>query len=209
MIPAGYLLKRTVAPPGWLQPNTAHITEIYSVSNCVNEDVVDPQNSWKHNGFGVANDPEVLWDLAREFAVDMSGSSLCFYSVYEYELISDGWIFDLGQWRPISRVALSSILDDVVVPGEGSTPVLLGFDIVVFGHYLEHSPLSCNSVATDVRVNRFCLFDDFADAKSAIDSGKFGGGCEEGIYKIFSVSVLSNPNLQGPLPTWRKPVKQC
>ena len=39
-------------------------------------------------------------------------------------------------------------------------------------------------------MNRFCLFDTFEEAKAAIDCGKFGGGCEPGIYKIFSVSVF-------------------
>ena len=74
MIPAGYLLKRTVPPPEWLQPSTSHVAEVCSVSHCVNDNVVEPQDSWEHNGFGLANNPQVLWDLARQNGVDISGS---------------------------------------------------------------------------------------------------------------------------------------
>jgi len=162
------------------------------VANCVNDNVVEPQDSWKHNGFGVANNPEVLRELGAKDAIDLSGSKLFFYSAYEHELESDGWTFEPHEWRPITRAASSDIPNDVTIPraGDGGAWRLLGYDVVVFGDFLEHSPLSCNSVAAALKVNSFCLFDDLEEAKAAIDSGKFGGGCEEGIYKIFSVSIL-------------------
>lgn len=194
MIPAGYLLKRTESPPGWLQPNTSHIKDVCSVAHCVNDNVVEPQDSWKHNGFGVANSPDVLWDLAREGAVDLSGSRMFFYFAFEHELESDGWTFDPCQWRPTSPAASSVVPDDVAIPREDQGLIILGYDVVVFGDFLEHSPLSCNSIATQLQVNSFCLFDGLEEAKGAIDSGQFGGGCEEGIYKIFSVSVLPSTN---------------
>lgn len=186
-------MKRTALPPGWLQPNTSHVSEVCSVSSCVNDNVVDPQDSWQHNGFGVANNPQILIELAQQGAVDLTGSRLFFYSVYECEQESDGWTFDIDQWRPTSRAASSNVADDVVAPKEGSGLIPLGYDVVVFGDFLEHSPLSCNSVATQLRVNRFCLFDTLHEAKRAIDAGKFGDGCEDGIYKIFSVGVLPDP----------------
>lgn len=148
-----------------------------------------------HNGFGLANDPEVLWTLARNDDVDLSESKLFFYSAYEFELESDGWTFDPLQWRPISRAPSSSIPDDVTVPGHDSGLVLLGYDVVVFGDYLEHSPLSCNSIAEQLQVNQYCLFDSFEAAKGAIESGNFGGGCEPGAYKIFSVGLLNTRRL--------------
>lgn len=192
MIPAGYLLKRTVPPPGWLQSGVSHVSEVCSVSNCVNENVVDPSDSWMHNGFGLANDPELLWTIAREGGVDLSGCKLFFYSAYEFELESDGWTFDSLQWQATTRAPSSTIPDNVTIPGGDVSLELLGYDVVVFGDFLEHSPLSCNSIAQQLQVNRYCLFNSFEESKGAIESCKFGDGCEEGTYKIFSVGLLPN-----------------
>jgi hypothetical protein len=190
MVPAGYSLKRTVPPPGWLQSATSNVLEVCSLSNCVNENVVEPQDSWNHNGFGLANAPSVLWSLAQEAKVELSGSKLFFHSAYEFELESDGWTFDPLAWRRLSRAASSTIVDNVIVPSNEAGLVQLGYDVVVFGDFLEHSPLSCNSVAKELQVNRYCLLDSLVEAKAAIDSGKFGGGCVDGIYRIFSVGLL-------------------
>lgn len=193
MIPAGYLLKRTVPPPGWLLPAVSHVTEVCSVASCVNDNVVDPQSCWKHNGFGLANSPQVLWGLAQESDGELVGSRLFYYAALEAEIESDGWTFDSEKWRPISRAASSDVADDIAPPGADVALILLGYDVVVFNDFLEHSPLSCNSIAAVARVNEFCLFNEVDEARSAIDSGLFGGGCEEGIYKIFSVSVYRQP----------------
>ncbi|MXP28382.1 hypothetical protein GRI58_06045 [Porphyrobacter algicida] len=157
----------------------------------MNDNVVEPQDGWMHNGFGLANSPEVLWELARESGAALSNSKLFFYSAYERELESDGWQFDPSQWQPLSRAASSEIPDEVTVPGPDVSLNPLGYDVVVFGDFLEHSPLSCNSIAADVPVNKYCLFDSFSEAKDAVEAGKFGGGCEEGSYKIFSVALVS------------------
>jgi hypothetical protein len=191
MIPGGYLLKRTVPPPGWLQPQTDHVVEVCSVADCVNDNIADPQDTWNHNGFGLANDPEMLFDTARQSGIDLSGARMFYYAVHEMELPSDGWTFDPRLWQEVSRAASSSVPDDVAVLDDETDHILLGYDVVVFGDFLEHSPLSCNSIATELPVNRHCLFDTFETAKSAIDTGKFGKGCEEGIYKIFSVYELA------------------
>ncbi|MDZ4271670.1 MAG: hypothetical protein U0975_03270 [Erythrobacter sp.] len=156
----------------------------------MNDNVVEPQDSWKHNGFGVANNPQVLWGIAQEGAVELSGSKLYFYCAYEHELESDGWTFDSDLWRPISPAASAGVSNEVIVPNGSESGTLLGYDVVVFGDYLEHSPLSCNSIASELPVNRYCLFDDLEEAKEAIENGKFGGGCEDGVYKIFSVSLI-------------------
>jgi len=187
MIPAGYLIKRTVPPLGWLQPNASNIAEVCSVSDCVNDDVVDLLDSWKFNNFGFANTKEILLELAQSSAVDLSDTSLFFYYVYERELGSDGWKFDPEGWRKLTLPDISTIENGVVAPECADRPVLLGYDVVVCGDFPEHSPLSCNLIATELPVNQFCLFDDFDAAKAAINAGKFGGGCGEGFYRIMSV----------------------
>lgn len=62
MVPAGYLLKRVPPPPEWL--GVPHLVEGCSVAACVSEDVVDVQDVWRQNSFGVASDPATLWRLA-------------------------------------------------------------------------------------------------------------------------------------------------
>ena len=186
MLAAGYLLKRIAPPPGWLDGGQNHIQNVCSVADCVNDNVVDAQEAWQHNSFGVSNTPETLTAMAVEKGLDLDGAVLFYYTAYEYELPSDGWTFDPSQWRARTPAPSSFVTDAVEIPPEGSL-TLLGYDVVVFEDYLGHSPLSCNSIAKSLRVNEHCLLDTLEEAVAAIDGGAFGGGCEEGFYTIFSV----------------------
>ena len=191
MIPAGYLLKRLVPPPEWLVASPSHIREVCSVSGCVNEDLADPRETWKHNSFGLANDPALLWSLAQAAEVDLSRAELLFCTAFEEELESDGWRFDPAQWRPRTPDPSASIRDDIAWPKEPLQ--LLGYDVVSGDYGAVHSPLSCNRVAGEIAVNEHCLLDDFETAKEAIDAGRFGGGCEPGNYSIFAVYRMERP----------------
>lgn len=184
MIPAGYLLKRTTSPPGWL--GAAHVTCVCSVADCVNDDVADVQNVWRHNGLGVANSVTVLREIAGEAAC----GELFYYEAYEREMESDGWTFDPQTWRPLGRTP--SAVEELEPELPAGSMRLLGYDVVVFEDYLEHSPLSCNSIAAKAGVNAFCLFDTLEQAIAAIEGGVFGSGCEPGVYRIFSVSLVED-----------------
>lgn len=189
MIPAGYLLKNIVPPPGWLDTALCHIKDVCSVSDCVNDDVVNVQGAWLHNGFGLANSPGVLTRLAADSCTDTAGASLLYLMAYEFELESDGWTFDAAAWRLRSRIPSATIADDVCTPA-AHTMTLLGYDVVVCNDYLEHSPLSCNALAKILPVNEHCLLASLDEAIAAIESGGFGGGCEEGIYTIYAVHLI-------------------
>ncbi|WP_051683433.1 hypothetical protein [Sphingomonas sp. UNC305MFCol5.2] len=191
MLSAGYLLKRVVPPPEWLVTAPNHIKDVCSVSDCVNDNVVDVQDAWKHNSFGVANSPSVLWALTEEACVDTSGAQLFYYAAYERELESDGWTFDATSWRPRSPARSAGVEDAVEPPTDEETLSLVGYDVVVFGDYLEHSPLSCNSAAREVQVNEHCLFPNLESAVEAINAGRFGGGCEDGAYTVFAVYLVT------------------
>jgi hypothetical protein len=191
MRPAGYLVKRVVPPPSWLVSSRTHVREVCSLSTCVNDTVIDPRESWQHNGFGLANSPDLLRDLAALNDVDLTGAELFFYSAYEMELESDGWNFDPDAWRTRTPDDTATIADDVVTP-EASHLSLLGYDVVAIEHGYFHSPLSCNSIAAEMPVNTWCLIDGFEEAKAAIDAGRFGGGCEPGAYTIFAVYRVSD-----------------
>jgi hypothetical protein len=187
MVPAGYLLKRVSAPPGWL--SGAPIADVCSVADCVNDNVVDVQTAWQHNAFGVANDRETLSRMIVDAGAETDDAKLFYYEAYEQEIETDGWSIDPVGWRTLTAVPSAGV-ETSVVPPTPSLLTLIGYDVVVFGDYLEHSPLSCNSIAAELLVNDHCLFGTLEDAKAAIDRGAFNGGCEPGVYRIFSVSVV-------------------
>lgn len=195
MIPAGYLLKRITPPPGWLSP--APVVDVCSVSRCVNDDIVDVQSTWRHNGFGVANDWADLLRWASDAGLDFADGQLFYYEAYEHEIQSDGWTFDPTGWRPLTITPSAGVETAVTAPDPARLMTLVGYDVVVFEDYLEHSPLSCNGRAETLQVNRHCLFETFQEAKAAIDNGDFGEGCEPGVYRIFSVNLLSLADVVG------------
>ena len=189
MTPAGYLLKRVSPPAGWLGP--AHVVDVCSVSHCVNDDVVDVQGAWRHNGCGLANAPEALLELAADGRVDLAGSVLFYYEAYELEAESGGGVVGPAAWRPRTPARSAGEPTDVSPPDRSAlTPI--GYDVVVFGDYLEHSPLSCNGIAKEVAVNARCLFDSLEDAVEAVDLGRFLQA-EPGTYTIFSIAVVAQP----------------
>jgi hypothetical protein len=192
MLPAGYLLKRTLSPPGWLAPSRNCLTEVCSVSDCVNENKIDVQGSWKHNEFGVASSLKDLVTSREASNEDLSESKLFYYTAYELELESDGWEFDQGSWRARSALPSAIVTDDVETPPNGYDLSLLGYDVVVLNDYLEHSPLSCNGKCDVLQVNKHCLIDSLSVAVTAINEGAFGGGCEPGKYTVFGVHLVTS-----------------
>jgi hypothetical protein len=176
MIPAGYMYKTVARRPEWLGAKS--VLEIYSVSSCVSEDFCDFTDYWKHNGYWFFNSPSVMQEIAVEVGVDVALCKLFYYQVYEFE-------FDqtTKTWKDFAPEA--SFATDVVVPDKMA---LQGFDVATFlcGNSPECSPLSCNSLATEIPVNRFCLFDTFDEAKTSIDVGRFGNS-ERGPLRIFAV----------------------
>jgi hypothetical protein len=49
MIPTGYMAKRVVSKPDWLNANG--VEDIYSVSRCLSKGFADYITFWKHNGY--------------------------------------------------------------------------------------------------------------------------------------------------------------
>jgi hypothetical protein len=178
MIPAGYLAKRVCLKPDWLEAH--QVNDIYSVSGCVSEDFADYFSYWKHNGFWLFDSPEVIEKLAREQSIDLTGTTLFYYEVYEKE-------FDGGAWHPYEPDL--SFGTSVVVPLHRE---LEGFDVVTFScrNLPECSPLSCNYLARELPTNSHCLFDSFEDAETNVSNGTFNG-CEPGPYRILSVNSVN------------------
>src|SRR5690606_25223889 len=87
MIPAGYMAKRICRRPDWLKAE--RVNDIYSVSSCVSSDFADYINFWKHNGYWLFDCPEAILDLAIESNLDLEGTLLFYYEIYEFEFDQD------------------------------------------------------------------------------------------------------------------------
>lgn len=178
MIPVGYLYKKVALRPDWLQAEA--VFDVYSLSICVSDDFAYYTDYWKHNGYWLFNSPEEIKELASNEGIDLQGTTLFYYEVYEYEFDED-----LKEWFPFTPDPVDT---NVQVPTHKQ---LEGFDVATFRcHNIpEHSPLSCNSLATTIPVNKHCLINTFAEAKAALDDGLFIGS-EPGPYRIFAVYTV-------------------
>jgi len=176
------MLKRVYQRPDWIK--ASHIADIYSVSNCLSDDFCDYINYWKHNSYWLFDSPEIIDSLSAEHAIDISGTHLFYYEVYEFQFDADenGWC----SFEP------ESSFKTAVVPPRNK--YLQGYDVVTFSAETspECSPLSCCSMAEEVPTNEHCLLDSFETAKELVEAGTFNGS-EPGPYRIFAVYTVDRP----------------
>lgn len=182
MIPAGYMLKTVAKPEGWI--SDAKVTDLYSLSECVTTPFVDACETWRHNGFWLYDDVDVIREIVAKRGLATDDFVLFYYELYEHEFDSDD-----KQWTPVAP-------DDAwtVAVTEPAAKTLQGFDVTT--HYMgarpECSPLACNNLAAETSVNEHCLFGSFDDARSMLESDGFKD-CEEGPYRIFAVYRVDEP----------------
>src|SRR5579864_1740260 len=159
MVPAGYLAKRVQKPNGL---GIHHLVDVYSVSGHVNDNFADYIKYWKHNGYWLFDTPEIIRSVARDNSIQLAGTSLFYYEVYEKE-------FDGQTWKHYQP---EPSFDTNVIPPEDKT--LEGFDVVTFyaKNSPECSPLSCNAMANEIRVNEHCLLLSFDDAEHLINPNR-------------------------------------
>lgn len=131
------MAKRVQPPVGF---HLKRVRDVYSVSNCINDDFADYIQYWKHNGYWLFDSPGILQAVAQHNHIQLEGTSLFYYEVYENE-------FDGKNWLPYEPEA--SFPTKVVVPSQKS---LEGFDVVTFFAHNspECSPLSCNGMADEL-----------------------------------------------------------
>ena len=179
MVSAGYMAKRVLSKPDWLKANG--VDNIYSVSNCISQDFADYLNFWKHNGYWLFDSPEIIEQLAKEHAINLTDTTMVYYEVHEEEYDEEK-----NHWGPYNIER--SFKTNVHVP---SKKVLKGFDVVCFAARTspECSPLSCNSLADEIQTNSHCLLSDFDAAKQFLETGRFKDS-EPGPYRIFAVYTV-------------------
>jgi len=176
MILAGYMAKRIVSRPEWIE--AGQVEDIYSVSSHVNDDFADYINYWKHNGYWLFDSPGIIESLAKERNLSLVGLRMFYYEAYELEFDEN-----TGEWKPF--FSEPSFATNVTKPKAMN---LEGFDIVTFSVHTspECSPLSCNSLAKEIKTNRHCLLDSFEEAKRLLETHEMPFG-EPGPYRIFAV----------------------
>jgi hypothetical protein len=186
MIPAGYMAKRVVPRPDWIKAD--RVADIYSVSSCVSTNFADYINYWRHNGYWLFDTPQVVSELANQNSIDLKGTQLFFYEVYEREFNAG-----IGQW--VDFEPEPSFKTEVLLP---AAKLLEGYDVVTFYARTspECSPLSCNSLATEVETNRHCLLRSLERAMELLEEGKFQN-TEPGPYRIFAVYSVEWPEQNG------------
>ncbi len=182
MIPVGYMAKRVAVVPDWIAAQ--RVADIYSVSGCVSKAFADYINFWKHNAYWFFDSPALIQTVARQHAIDLTGTELFYYEVHEHEFDDAG-----GQWKTFEPE--SSFKTEVVVP---AAKTLEGYDVVTFSSRTsaECSPLSCNALAAEVETNRHCLLPTFERARQLLEQGKFRN-TEPGPYRIFAVYLTQWP----------------
>jgi hypothetical protein len=176
MIPVGYMAKRVVKKPDWLKAD--NVVDIYSVSNCMSDDFTDFTTHWKTNGYWFLDSLTIIDKIAKDNAIDMEGTKLFYYEVYELEYDENS-----KEWRPFQPSFPSE--REVVEPEK---KFIEGYDIVTFSVNTspECSPLSCNNLATEIPTNKRCLLESLEEAKCLLESERFNDS-EPGPYRIFAV----------------------
>jgi hypothetical protein len=145
----GYFARPTSARPAGFEPN--HVEWIASVADCVGHQTgFDEHFDWQDNGMSLYDTPELAWSIVPEAL-----RSQC--DLYAY------WTFPvhfvLGRQVPFKLKCVNPVpMDD--------TFSRLGYDLVSREHgcQFNHSPLSCNGLAEQVTVNRYCLLDTAEEA---------------------------------------------
>lgn len=159
----GYTAKRVEKRPDWLK--AAGVEEICSLSNCISGGVPDAIEHWSHNSLLLYDDEPAL-DRILQHEPDPRA-----YTLFAYKLMS-------LSFGPKSEAAIE--MGDLP-DRAGSRPIpaavpvdyeKLGYDCVQTEWHISVagfgcSPLSCNGLALEIPVNRYCLIDTIDDAIAA------------------------------------------
>ena len=176
MIPAGYLYKRIVPRPAWLD-GSPHIMDVRSISACMSPSYPEQFDHWRHNGCWLYDEPSIMHEIAHKDGVSLDGMTLFYYEMYpqKYSEATHSW----------SPIELSHRPMQVAIPPRRS---LQGIDVNCASqrNAPECSPLWCNGLCAELPVNEHCLFGSLDEARSALEQGKFDNS-EPGPFRIYAV----------------------
>jgi hypothetical protein len=162
MIELGYMAKRIALRPDWL--DAPNVQDVYAVSACIFDSSAP------------------IIEIAEENKVDLADTVLLYYQGHPLEFIEES-----NRWA--NYHADPAFRTEVSPP---KTAAFLGYDIVTFsvGNAPECSPLSCNGIAGEVKVNQHCLIDSLGYAISQLEGGVFKNS-EPGPFRIIAVNAVA------------------
>lgn len=158
------------------------VREVCSVSECFAPGPDGWIEAWKHNAWGLFDDP----DAARSVVLP---EDLDDFAVHAYETLPVRFVG--GRGVPFeTEVPAARALDGGFVP--------LGYDVVSrSGDFFSCSPLSCNRWASKVGANAFCLIDERDEALRLAAIAE-SSGCEPGDYYVLRVWRERDARAAGP-----------
>lgn len=170
------MAKHVVTKPDWLK--SSGVSDIYSVSSCISNEFADYINYWKHNGYWMFDNPNIIRQVAKEADVDIVHVQFFYYEAYEKQYDEE-----TGEWGTFEPEA--SFPTKIKEPEKKE---LIGYDVISFlqQNCPECSPLSCNSLSENIKVNQHCLLSSIETAKQLLESGAFNNS-EPGPFRIFAV----------------------
>ena len=144
--PAGYFPKTTAIPDGYSLPD--NVREICTVSPCINAPA-DRIEKWRHNDLGFYN--------TREDALAIVPPHAPAFVLFAYQMLPVR--FCKEGVEPID-------LPELEIEPLDQTFASIGFDAISksSSSFFECSPLSCNYLAREIPVNRYCLVDSLPEA---------------------------------------------
>jgi hypothetical protein len=153
------------------------VEEVCSVTDCVSDSPEGWIDQWKHNEMWVFDSVEIARSIIPE-------AQRHDFNIFGYYLFPER--------IPVKEPSLPEqkpfVIPSLHVEVMDNTFEKLGYDIVdrTAGNKFEHSPLSCNGLAGEVKVNRYCLIDDAEKAFQI--AGQFENlGAESGPYYVIEV----------------------
>lgn len=81
--PAGYLYKTVMPRPVWLAAPL--VRDIYGISSCISPDFCDYFDKWRHNGFWLFDNPEIMQEMAAAEGIDLAPMTLFYYEIFARE----------------------------------------------------------------------------------------------------------------------------
>jgi hypothetical protein len=184
----GYRAKKPWTPEGWsAAENPFGVDEACSVSDCLARQPPDWIERWDFNRASCYSSAEAAWATVPE-------GDRASYRAFAYWWVP-ATTDEQGEWIQMpSKDWFSESLPELP-EGPGPTELVrIGFDVVSrdprsvgWGH----SPLSCNHMAKQVPVSRFCLVDRLEDALRLVERWNLGGeGVEPERYCVVAVAAL-------------------
>ncbi len=169
-IVAGSIFKPERNPEAnWLKD----VDRICSVSCCISKEPPDWMNKWKHNTTTwLYDNPEIALSVVPR--QDLDKYTLFAYRILPYEFHRTG-----------ARAIHYNALTAKQIPHQFAC---IGYDVVNgnIGTDFGCSPLSCNGMAKEHRVNNHCLVDDFHTALELAGTFEIRN-CEPGPYYVVEV----------------------